>query len=64
MKIIMDWDLCQSHGVCTAEAESVFELDDQGNLKVLQESPEEALRANVEAAARYCPTQAIRISEE
>ena len=64
VKVVIDWDLCQSHGVCTSEAPEIFSLDDDGQLQVLQEQPPESLRRKLEEAARYCPTQAISIREE
>lgn len=63
MKIVIDWDLCQGHGVCEGEAEAVFKVDDEGNLTVLIEEPGEALRAEVEQAVLYCPQLAISIVE-
>lgn len=64
MRVIVDWDLCQGHGMCEEEAPEVFEVNDDGTLTVLQERPPESLRAKVEAACTYCPTRAIRIEEE
>lgn len=64
MKIQIDWDFCQGHAVCEGEAPEVFSVDDDGQLTVLQTEPSEELREAVEAAATYCPTQAIRIVEE
>lgn len=61
MKVVVDFDLCQSHGLCMQAAPEVFELRDDGFLYVLQENPPEELRAKVEKAARECPTGAIRI---
>ncbi len=61
MRIVVDFDLCQGHGVCEGEAPEVFELDDDGYLTILQEEPPESLRDAVERSAKYCPTMAIRI---
>jgi ferredoxin len=61
VKIIVDFDVCQSHGLCTQAAPEVFEIRDDGFLYVLQEAPAEALRAKVEKATRECPTSAIRL---
>jgi ferredoxin len=61
MKIIVDFDLCQSHGLCTEAAPEVFELRDDGFLYILIEAPAENLRAKVEKAARECPTSAIKV---
>jgi ferredoxin len=61
MKIIVDFDLCQSHALCTDAAPEVFEVRDDGFLYILQEEPPEALRPKVEKAQRECPTGAIRV---
>jgi ferredoxin len=64
LRVVVDWDLCQGHGVCESEAPEVFEVQKSGELRVLQKTPGEELRAKVEAAARNCPTFALRIVEE
>lgn len=64
MRIVIDWDLCQGHGACNGEAPEVFQTSDKGVLTVLQERPDESLRAKVEAAAQFCPTGAISIVED
>ena len=61
MKIVVDFDKCQSNALCMSAAPEVFEVRDDGYLYVLQENPGEELRAKVEEAARLCPTQAITI---
>jgi ferredoxin len=61
MKITVDFDACQSHGLCTEAAPEVFELRDDGFLYILNESPPEELRTKVTRAARECPTGAIRV---
>jgi sterol 14-demethylase len=61
MKIIVDYDLCQGHGACMGEAPQLFRVDDKGMLTILQETPPEGLRKQLESAAKYCPTGAIRI---
>ena len=61
MKITVDFDICQSHGLCTQAAPEVFEVRDDGFLYILQESPPEAVRAKVESAMRECPTGAIKV---
>ena len=61
----MDFDLCQGHAVCVAEAPGVFELDKQeGRVRVLQERVTAELRKKVEAAVEYCPTRALSIETD
>jgi len=61
MKIVVDFDVCQSHGLCTEAAPEIFEIRDDGFLYILNEEPPEALRAKVERAIRECPTGAIKV---
>jgi ferredoxin len=61
MRVVVDFDLCESNAVCMAVAPEVFEVRDDDFLYVLQEEPSEDLRPKVEEAARRCPKQAIRI---
>jgi ferredoxin len=56
---MVDWDRCESNGLCMAAAPEVFELQDDDSLLVLQESPDDALRDRVADAIRVCPKQAI-----
>lgn len=62
MKVRVDLDSCVSSGSCANVCPEVFELRDDGYLHVLQEEPDEALRASVEDAAELCPTGAITVS--
>ena len=65
MRIAVDRDLCQGHGVCESEAEGVFVLEKKATtVTVLDVSPPDERRAEVEAAVRYCPTHALTIVEE
>jgi ferredoxin len=64
MRVAVDLDLCQGHGVCESEAPTVFELAKNQKVTVLDPTPDEGRRSEVEAAVRYCPTSALRIAEE
>lgn len=64
MRIVLDADLCQGHGVCESEAPGVFELGKQPPVTVVEPAPGAGRRADVESAVRYCPTAALRITEE
>ncbi len=61
MKVVVDFDLCESNAVCMGIAPEVFEVRDDDNLYVLQEEPPEELRSKVEEAARRCPKAAITV---
>jgi ferredoxin len=61
MRIVVDYDQCESNALCVGAAPEVFRLDDDDNLHVLIEHPTEELRAKVEEAVRLCPKQAISL---
>jgi ferredoxin len=61
MKVVVDFDLCASTGSCTQVCPEVFEIRSDGYLYVLQEEPDESLRAKVTEAEDLCPTGAITI---
>jgi ferredoxin len=63
MKIVVDFDLCQSHGLCTQAAPELFEIRDDGFLYILDETPPDAMRAKLEKATRECPTGAITVED-
>ena len=63
MKVVVDLNLCSVHGLCLETAPEVFDIGDDGVLRVLNETPPEGLRAKVARAARECPTSAISIEE-
>ncbi|HSH23410.1 MAG TPA: ferredoxin [Acidimicrobiales bacterium] len=60
MRVVVDFNRCINSGSCTRSAPTVFQIR-HDQLDVLQEEPPEELRAEVEEAADYCPTAAIRI---
>jgi sterol 14-demethylase len=65
LRVRVDADLCQGHGVCAGEAPEVFRVDPaSGRVELLMERPPEALRARVEKAVRYCPTRALSLRED
>lgn len=61
MRVVVDFDLCESNAVCMAIAPEVFEVREDDFLYLLAEEPSEDLRDKVEEAVRRCPKQAIRI---
>jgi ferredoxin len=63
MRVVVDYDLCESNAVCMAVAPEVFEVRDDDFLYVLDETPPDDLRAKVEEAVVRCPKQAIRLED-
>jgi ferredoxin len=63
MKVEVDWDLCESNGVCMGIAPEVFDLGDDDMLTVLQPEVTPENEEQIRDAIRQCPRQAIFISE-
>ena len=61
MRVVVDFDLCESNALCMGLAPEVFDLRDDDLLYVLDENPPEELREKMLAAARVCPKNAISI---
>jgi ferredoxin len=61
MKVVVDFDRCESNAVCMGIVPEVFEVRDDDFLYVLDENPPEALRPRVEEAVRSCPKAAISL---
>ena len=61
MRVVVDFDLCESNALCMAAAPEVFEVREDDFLYVLDENPPEELRDKVMAAVRSCPKNAISI---
>ncbi len=63
MRVVVDYDKCNSNAVCMGVAPEVFEVREDNFLYLLQEEPPASLRPKVEEAVRLCPTQAISIAD-
>jgi ferredoxin len=64
MRVVVDYDLCESNAVCMGIAPEVFEVRDDDFLYVLNETPPESMRDKIEEAVQRCPKQAISIAED
>lgn len=64
MKVKVDFDLCESNGVCEAMAPDIFELDDDDNLQILTDEVTDENRDRVNQAVAGCPKAAISVVEE
>lgn len=60
--IKIDRELCQGHATCMAEAPELFQVDEAGNLTVLQENPALDFLEKARQAEKYCPTKAIIVN--
>lgn len=64
MRIVLDPSRCTGLGLCEAAAPDVFEIQPDGSLTVLDETPPEQARAAVEDAVLSCPTEALLLVED
>ena len=64
MRVDVDLDLCQGHGVCQSEAPQVFRVSNENVVEILDPNPPEDLRRNVTEAVKNCPTQALTLTED
>ena len=64
MKVVVDYDLCESNAKCMAIAPTVFLVDEEDVLQLLNEHPGEELREQVELAVQKCPKAALSIVED
>jgi ferredoxin len=63
MRVVVDYDLCESNALCMGILPEVFEVRDDDLLYVLDENPREELREKVMEAVRTCPKNAISIED-
>lgn len=63
MKVVVDFDLCESNAVCMGIAPEVFEVRDDDFLYILDEYPGPELHDKVREAVERCPKQAISLEQ-
>jgi ferredoxin len=63
-RVVVDFDLCESNARCMEVAPTVFEVREDDVLYILDETPPDEVRAQVEEAVRRCPKAAISLAEE
>jgi len=64
MRVVVNYETCESNAVCMGILPQVFEVRYDGFLYVLDEHPAEELRGPLEEAVLSCPTRSISIEEE
>lgn len=63
MKVVVEYGKCTGLGICESLAPEHFEVNEDGDLEVLQEEVDDADLAEVESAVAGCPTLALRIEQ-
>jgi len=61
MRVAVDFDLCESNGLCEGLAPDVFELDDEDFLRLKTEEVDGETVAAVRRAVAACPKAAISL---
>jgi ferredoxin len=61
--VSVDLDVCDSFGICVAAAPTVFDLDEDDQLVVLNHEVDESGYPAVADAATRCPKRAITLSD-
>jgi ferredoxin len=61
MRVLVNWNLCESNALCMGVAPEVFEVGEDDELTLLTEEPPEHLRTKVRQAAASCPKGAITL---
>jgi ferredoxin len=60
MKIQVDRNKCEGHGLCEQVAPAVYQLDDEGELILnYEETVPENLEGQAQSGARSCPVAAL-----
>ena len=62
MRVEVDRELCVGSGTCELLAPEVFEVGDDGVVRVLQPEPGQADEDAVTDAVAQCPTEALGLS--
>ncbi len=61
MRIEVDRDRCEGVGMCEAMASDFFQVDDDEELRLLDDSPAESERSRIFAAVNSCPVLALTL---
>ena len=64
MRVEVDMDKCTGHGICESIAEDVFEVDDDGSVRIHGDQRPEADRTRMLQAVTQCPAAALALIED
>ncbi len=63
MKVEVNYGRCEGHAVCVGLAPRVFEIgDDDEQVRIVNDLPDDSEQSNVILAAKRCPTIAITVT--
>ncbi len=61
MRVEVDLDKCTGHGICESIAEDVFEVQDDGTVRIEGDEQPESDRDRMQRAVTQCPAAALRL---
>ncbi|OBK72432.1 ferredoxin [Mycobacterium sp. 1274761.0] len=61
MRVEVDLDKCTGHGICESIAEDVFEVQDDGTVRIHGADRPESDRDRMRQAVTQCPAAALRL---
>ncbi len=64
MRIKVDLGKCTGHGICETIAEDVFEVNDDGSVRIHGEQRLESDRERMQQAVTQCPAAALSLVED
>ena len=63
MRVEVDLDKCTGHGICESIAEDVFEVQDDGTVRIDEIERPESDRDRMQQAVTQCPAAALRLAD-
>ncbi|MFF3574824.1 ferredoxin [Nocardia jiangxiensis] len=64
MRVHIELDQCEGHGLCAATAPDLYELDDDGYAAEADLDVPEGMLGEAESGVSACPMRAIRLVTE
>jgi ferredoxin len=61
MRVEVDLDKCTGHGICESIAEDVFEVQDDGTVRIDENDRTDSDRDRMQQAVTQCPAAALRL---
>ena len=63
MRVEVDLDRCTGHGICESIADDVFEVQDDGTVRIRDNAQPESDRDRMQQAVTQCPAAALRLTD-
>jgi ferredoxin len=61
MRVEVDLEKCTGHGICESIADDVFEVQDDGTVRIHDDQRPESDRERMRQAVTQCPAAALRL---